>query len=279
MHTHPTNEQASSDLKPFLKWAGGKQRLLPQLLQVLPEGNRLIEPFLGAGAVFLGTNYSEYLLGDANPDLMAVWVALQSSPTQYVTCTEPLFGPETATQEAYLRLRGEFNSTDDRMRRAALFLYLNRYGFNGLFRVNGRGQMNTPYGHPMKAPAFPADAIEGAARKLKRATLHVGGFGALLDQAREGDVVYCDPPYSDVSKPSFTGYTSSGFGVSEHENLVAKARSAVQRGAFVAISNHDDEHTRSLYEGFKLHELSVRRSVAGKDGARGLAREILATLG
>lgn len=278
MHIHPTSNQASSTLKPFLKWAGGKQRLLPHLREVLPPGKRLIEPFLGAGSVFLGTDYPEYLLGDANPDLMAVWVALQSNPAEYVSRAERLFSRENTSADAYARLRGEFNTSTDRLERAALFLYLNRFGFNGVFRVNGSGNMNTPYGYPKVTPSFPAAALEGAAMKLSLARLHIGGFSALMDQAGAGDVVYCDPPYSDVGNPSFTAYTRSRFGEKEHEELISSARLAASRGAFVAISNHANEYTRSLYKGFETHELVVRRSVATKSEARGQAREILAIL-
>lgn len=226
--------------------------------------------------MFLGTDYPEYLLGDANPDLMALWVALKWDPRGYVERAEALFCEANLSPEAYMRLRHEFNSCDDRLHRAALFLYLNRFGFNGIYRVNAKGEMNTPYGKPKVPPPFPAVQLEGAAQKLQAAQLHIGGFRFLMDQAREGDVVYCDPPYSDSEKSSFTAYTSGKFGQDEHEQLVAQAWAASLRGAFVAISNHDTPLTRAMYSGCEIRELVVRRSVAAAGAARGQARELLA---
>lgn len=276
MNHHPSGCGPSSNLKPFLKWAGGKQRLLPELRQILPAGQRFIEPFLGAGSVFLGTDYPEYLLGDANPDLMAVWIALKSDPRGYVERAESLFCDANRSPEAYTRLRHEFNSSSDRLHRAALFLYLNRFGFNGIFRVNSRGEMNTPYGKPSTTPPFPSERLEHASYKLQRAQFHIGGFSFLLAQAGLGDVVYCDPPYSDVGQTSFTAYTGSGFGVKEHQELVRQAWEASSRGALVAISNHDTPHTRALYSGCEIHELEVRRSISAKASARATSAEVLA---
>lgn len=276
MNHHPSSCGPLYNLKPFLKWAGGKQRLLPELRQILPAGQRLIEPFLGAGSVFLGTDYPEYFLGDANPDLMAVWVALKSNPRGYVERAESLFCDANRSPEAYARLRHEFNSSCDRLDRAALLLYLNRFGFNGIFRVNSKGEMNTPYGKPQQTPSFPSERLEQASYKLQRAQLHIGGFGFLLTQAGAGDVVYCDPPYSDVGQSSFTAYTGNGFGVREHQELVCQAWEASRRGAYVAISNHDTPHTRALYTGCEIHQLEVRRSIAAKTSARTSTGEVLA---
>lgn len=278
MHTHPENAQDPYQSRPFLKWAGGKQRLVKHIQQHLPRSGRLIEPFLGAGSVFLGTSYNEYLLGDANADLMAMWVALQNRPREFIERAELMFRPEYWSSEAYYRLRDEYNDQADRFERAVLFVYLNRFGFNGVYRVNRKGKMNTPYGKPAALPRFPWDELTQAALKLQRATLHAGGFRFALEQARQGDVVYCDPPYSDVGKDSFTAYTEGGFGVAEHEELCSLARVAAGRGATVAISNHLNDHTRALYRGWDLVELSVHRSVASDQASRGTASEVLAVL-
>lgn len=242
-------------------------------------GKRLVEPFLGAGSVFLGTAYPQYLLGDANPDLMAVWAALQSRPGEFLERASRLFVAANWSSVAYYNLRDAYNLQDDRFERAVLFLYLNRFGFNGVYRVNSKGGMNTPYGKPAVLPRFPWDELASAANKLQLATLHVGGFRFLMEQANEGDVVYCDPPYSNVDQSSFTAYTSAGFGPEQHRVLCHLAESAVARGAVVLVSNHDSPHTRMLYSGWKIQEFQVRRSVAGRHDARRISREVVAALG
>ncbi|MDP3812184.1 MAG: Dam family site-specific DNA-(adenine-N6)-methyltransferase [Hydrogenophaga sp.] len=278
MYQHPTNDALEANSRPFLKWAGGKQRLLQDIKARLPHGKRLIEPFLGAGSVFLGSSYPSYLLGDANPDLMAVWSALQNRPREFIERSSELFNASKCTAEAYYGLRNEYNQLSDRFERAVLFVYLNRFGFNGIYRVNSKGKFNTPFGRPVTTPHFPWDELKSAADKLQLATLHAGGFRFLMEEAGEGDVVYCDPPYSDFDRASFTAYTQSGFRVAQHEELCCLARDASERGAVVVVSNHDSEHTRTLYSGWTIHELEVRRSVAGAPGSRGMSREVLAVL-
>lgn len=278
MLQHPTTDAPSASSRPFLKWAGGKQRLLHDLKARLPLGKRLIEPFLGAGSVFLGTAYPQYLLGDANPDLMAVWAALQSRPREYIERASQLFTSQNWSEDSYYLLRDEYNRQADRFERAVHFVYLNRFGFNGVYRVNSKGALNTPYGKPRSMPGFPWDELSRAAEKLSHATLHAGDFRFALEQASEGDVVYCDPPYSSIDQPSFTAYTQAGFGVDQHEWLRHLAEEAVERGAVVAISNHDSPHTRALYSGWSIHELTVARTVSAQTNARQPARELLAVL-
>lgn len=141
MPTHPPSSQLSPS-KPWLKWTGGKGRLLPQLLPLLPTANRLIEPFVGAGAVFLAANYDAYVLGDGNPDLMAAWVALKERPREFCERASAFFASAYHSKEAYLRVRADFNEAIDSFERAVRLLYLNKFGFNGLYRVSKRGVFN-----------------------------------------------------------------------------------------------------------------------------------------
>lgn len=280
-HPQPQPSQHSagrSSSPPFLKWAGSKRRLLAQILPHLPFRGRLIEPFLGAGAVFLAADYDRYLLNDANPDLMAVWVALQSSPKRFMEEASALFVDENRSPESYLRIRNEFNTADDRFERAVRFIYLNRFGFNGLCRVNSKGNFNVPYGKPTRLPRFPFDELEAASRKLAAATLTLGGYEAALDEATFGDVVYCDPPYADLSAEagSFTAYTAGKFGMEDHRGLASACEAAAERGAVVLVSNHDTPVTRELYKGWELYQLKVRRSIAADGSKRGNVGELVA---
>jgi DNA adenine methylase len=245
----------------------------------MPSGTRLIEPFVGAGSLFLGSTYSAAILNDANIDLTAVWVAIKERPREFVTQASEFFSERNRSPEAYLRIRSEYNESVDRFERAVRFMYLNKFGFNGLYRVNRQGVFNVPYGHLAALPNFPFDEVAIAAEKLKTATVLSGGFAATMELATAGDVVYCDPPYSDLAaQTSFTGYTAQGFGVDEHMELVAAARQAAARGATVLISNHDTPATRALYEGFEITALLVRRSVAANADRRLAARELVAIL-
>ena len=132
--------------RPFLKWAGGKYRLLDRLLPSLPEGARLVEPFVGSGAVFLTAGFGSYLLCDLNPDLIGLYRTLLRDGERFIARAHALFTPENNTQEVFLRLRADFNASSDVEERSLLFLYLNRHSYNGLVRYNSRGIYNVPFG-------------------------------------------------------------------------------------------------------------------------------------
>lgn len=273
MHSRP----APRTSKPFLKWPGSKSRALSALLPLLPHGPRLIEPFVGAGSVLLGTDYDTYVVNDANADLMATWAALQSRPREYIERAAALFISSNHSEEAYRRIRTEFNACTDRFERAVRLPYLNRFAFNGLFRVNSRDEFNVPYGRPARLPSFPVAEMEAAAEKLLRCTAITGGYASAIAMAQAGDIVYCDPPYSPTAgAASFTGYTRSRFGPADHEALVAACQEAVGRGATVLISNHDTEYTRELYRGWRIETFRVRRSIGADAQSRRAVAELVA---
>ena len=264
--------------QPFLKWAGGKRRLLPTLLPLLPSGSRLIEPFVGAGSVFLASDIDTLVLADSNPVLMSVYRRLQADAPAFIALAKPYFTEAHRTPEAYNELRQTFNdpATPDPIR-AALFVYINRFGFNGLYRTNRRGECNTPYGHPKALPLFPAAAMQACAERLQGAELHCADFEKVMSKALPGDLVYCDPPYADqTDKASFTAYGQAGFSWADQERLANKARALVASGVTVVISNHDTPATRALYHGAELHQLTVRRSIAAASVARDEVGELVA---
>ncbi len=278
MHSHPQLPSARRS-RPFLKWPGGKTRVLDQLLSLLPPRGRLIEPFVGAGSVFLAAGFERCVINDANPDLIAVWVALQARPDEFIGRSAKFFVEANRSKEAYLRIRREFNDGVDHLERAVRLLYLNRLGFNGLYRVNRSGIFNVPYGDPRTVPGFPREQLAAAAERLQTCTILSGDFAAAVQQAGAGDVLYCDPPYSPAETgSSFVSYTAEGFGPSEHAALVEECIRAVGRGAVALISNHDTIATRALYRGWRIEELSVRRSIAANGGDRRSVKELVAIL-
>jgi DNA adenine methylase len=263
-------------VRPFLKWAGNKYAVLRHILPVLPEGKRLIEPFAGSAAVFLNTHYPTALLGDVNPDLINLYTVVQNETDDFIAHCRALFVPEYNQPEAYYALRKEFNADCTHGRRAALFLYLNRHGYNGLCRYNAKGGYNVPFGR-YKKPYFPEAEIQSFYKRAARAQCMVSSFRILLEQASKGDVVYCDPPYIPLSATAnFTSYAAEAFGSTEQEALTALARKAAARGAVVIISNHDTLWTRELYRGARIIPFEVQRYISRDGENRKKAKELLA---
>jgi DNA adenine methylase len=264
--------------RPPLKWTGGKQRILTTLLPHISGPGRLIEPFVGAGAVFMAAGERDILINDANSSLIEFYLCLKEDVKGFLEAAERLFSESNRNAEAYAKNRDRFNNGATGVERAALFLYLNKFGFNGLYRVNKRGAFNVPYGHPATLPGFPRQQLLDMSAKLQKVQILQGEFIVAMALAAPGDVVYCDPPYLDTAttKSSFTAYTAAAFGPQQHRELVEAAHAAVARGATVVISNHDNEVTRALYKGAEIHSFDVRRSVAANGEARTAARELIA---
>lgn len=231
---------------------------------------------MGAGSVFLSGRYSLAVINDANADLVSVWTALKQRPAQFAQDASSFFVESNHSEEAYRRIRRDFNASGDRYERAVRFIYLNRFGFNGLFRVNGRGEYNVPYGRPKVLPLFPWAQLEAAARKLETAIVLGGDFRFAMEVAQAGDVLYCDPPYLPLGATTFTSYTKEGFDLQEHEVLTELALKAASRGAYVAISNHDTAQVRELYAGFEIHSLMCARNISANSASRTPARELIA---
>lgn len=264
-----------------LKWAGGKARALKALLPHLAGENRLIEPFVGGGSVFVAFPEREGIINDANRDLIYFYQALKFSAPEFLHTARPLFSSSNCSENAYKRLRAQFNESHSSLERAALLLYLNRFGFNGLYRVNQKGIFNTPYGHLKSVPQFPEEQLLAMAERLQNVWIQPpGDFSDVIKLAGKGDIVYCDPPYVDVSsnEKSFTAYTATAFGIAEHERLVTEAKAAAGRGAKVVISNHDTVEARELYKDMELHFFDVRRSLAASSTNRKVVRELIAVL-
>lgn len=263
--------------RPFLKWAGGKTRLVPAIGAVVPlTAKRLVEPFVGSGAVALNLGMPANLLADTNADLIAVYQRLRDAPEIFIAECAGLFSPEANSATVYYQRRDEFNATSDPARRAPLFVYLNRHGYNGLCRYNASGGFNVPFGR-YAAPRLPAEEMRAFHSLLQRCTLLHADFRAVLAQAGPGDFVYCDPPYVPASATAnFTAYARTAFGPSEQRELAACCDAARQRGAIVALSNHDTPETRALYAGAdECHELLVARRISCNGANRAKARELL----
>ncbi|GHF00171.1 Dam family site-specific DNA-(adenine-N6)-methyltransferase [Thalassotalea profundi] len=262
----------------FLKWAGGKYGLSDIINKMLPEGDRLIEPFVGAGSIFLNSDYKSYVLSDINKDLINLYQIIQMKPQVFINDAKKLFTPENNQAEAYYHLRTEFNASVDKYYRSLLFLYLNRHGYNGLCRYNKSGGYNVPFGK-YKKPYFPETELCYFAEKSKKAIFISESYRQSFARAQAGDVIYCDPPYVPLSKTaSFTSYAGNGFGLDEQADL-ANAAEEISKAcqSTVLISNHDTIWTRKIYEhADKIKSIKVARTISQKGGGRKKVGELLA---
>lgn len=267
--------------RPFLKWAGGKYSLLPELDYLIPAGKRLIEPFVGGGSVFLNSDKHErFLLADVNPDLINLYQMLTVVPEK-VTAEAHLLFASLNTEEGYMAVRDDFNaqrlSGPDR---AAAFLFLNRHCFNGLIRYNRASEFNVGWGK-YAAPYFPEAEIEAFASMAHNCVFLNAGYRRTLALSGEGDVIYCDPPYEPMpGTAGFTSYAAGGFTWDDQVALAENCMAAHRRGARVVISNSTAPRIIDLYtqHGFTLHEVSARRTISSKGSTREIAKDIVAVL-
>ncbi|EHK5470627.1 Dam family site-specific DNA-(adenine-N6)-methyltransferase [Escherichia coli] len=281
------NETKERKVKPaaefersIFKWAGGKFGVLEQIFRYLPEGNRLIEPFVGGGAVFMNAGYQENLLNDVNADLINFYKTLQREEHSLITLAHRFF-LDYNTREGYLAVRNAFNKqVYDDLHRAAAFLFLNRHCFNGLTRYNQAGEFNVGYGK-YKTPYFPLQEMEAFLGAEGRSEFVCGDFAAVIEAAGEGDVIFCDPPYEPLpNTEGFTNYSGHDFKFEEQKRLVSLLTDAHRRGAKVLITNSGAPNIRELYHdsGFRVEPLFARRSVSCKGDTRGVAHDVLGIL-
>lgn len=262
--------------RPFLKWPGNKFNCLTKVTSHFPTAQRLIEPFMGSGAIFLNTTYPAYFLAEINHDLIHLFTFLQREGEAFIHDCAKMFIPQNNDKIRYYELREEFNHTTDAYRRAVLFLYLNRHGYNGLCRYNSKGGYNVPFGLYTK-PYFPLEEMRFFQQKSQQVTFVKQDFRETFALAREGDVIYCDPPYSPIQQESnFSTYTQQKFNEAEHLTLVELARATAKRGIAVFISNHDTPTTRCYYADADIFSFRVRRFISRDSSQRILVKELLA---
>jgi DNA adenine methylase len=266
-------------VRPFLKWAGNKFRIVDRVKKKLPEGKRLVEPFTGSGALFLNTEYDEYLLCDANRDLIELYTILQDEGDAFIEEARRYFDDRYNNEESFYELREEFNTARKHEKRAVLFLYLNRHGYNGLCRYNAKGRFNVPFGR-YKRPYFPEKEMRAFHHKAQRAVFKHSSFEQTMAETRQGDVIYCDPPYVPLSaSANFTSYSAGGFSLEQQQQLANLAQENARRGVPVLISNHSTELTRRIYKeaGAKCgRAFSVQRFISCNGKQRNMASELLA---
>lgn len=291
---------------PFLKWAGGKRQLLPELRRYYPASfNAYLEPFVGSGAVFFDLasrgrlESRPVLLADTNEDVVGCYQALRRDPEAVIAALDALAREHERRGVAfYYEVRdGRFNP--GRLARtggargypaelAAMLIYLNRTGFNGLFRLNTRGVFNVPAGRYERPRICDHENLRAVARVLAQAGVRVRqqSFQRVVSQAAPGDFLYFDPPYAPVSATaSFTAYTADGFGEQCQRELQRTIVALAERGCQVLLSNSTAPLVRELYAeapearaaGLSVRTVRARRAINARGSARGAVREYLIT--
>lgn len=285
MNAAPDGTRTLPAPQPFIKWAGGKGRLLTHYRRFFPPHyGHYYEPFIGSGAVFLALQPAAATLNDRNPALIAAYRHIRDDLAALLPLLERLRAhyantPPDARAPLYYQWREQYNHlpTGD-LHKTALLLVLNKTCYNGLYRENRRGGFNVPFGRYANPQMFSPANLHAVAHALRGTTLHSNDFATVVQAAQPGDFVYCDPPYVPVSaSASFTAYTRETFGLAEQQRLAATARDLARRGVQVMLSNADVPLVYELYAGFRIARVQASRAINSNAARRGKVSEVVMT--
>ncbi|MDQ7008696.1 MAG: DNA adenine methylase [Candidatus Gracilibacteria bacterium] len=260
--------------KPFIKWVGGKRQLISQFQELFPKDfSNYHEPFLGGGAVFFNLQKKKSYLSDVNEELINLYKTIKKEPEELIKFLESL----EYSKEKFLELRfwdrlegGLLKFS--KIQRAGRFMYLNRTCFNGLYRVNSRGEFNVPFGKYTNPDFIQKENIINTSKLLNKtkAQIRLQSFEKVLEKVNPGDFVYFDPPYDVLTdSANFTSYDKSGFGRDMQEKLAEICRKLEDKGVKFMLSNHNTPFIREIYSGFNFDIVKARRNINSKASGRG----------
>lgn len=272
---------SSSSVAPFVKWAGGKRQLLPQIKERMPEQfNNYYEPFVGGGAVTFELLPEKAVVNDINKSLVNAYRQICDAPEEFLEAINKLDSEMWEDGKAYYySLRELYN---DKMMKAeydvelaALFVFINKHCFNGLYRVNGKGLFNVPYNNSRKA-SVDEKSIREISEYLKKVTILEGDFEAAVESAMEGDFVFIDSPYAPLNPTSFESYTKEGFDIESHKRLADLFDDLTARGCYCMLTNHNTELINELYgnKGYRIDVVSVKRMI-NSDASNRVGEEVI----
>lgn len=282
-----SSRKTSTEIRPFVKWAGGKRRVVPELMVSVPERFGCYhEPFLGGGAFFFALFNQDRLRGtptavlsDNNERLVRTWCMVRDDVE---ALNERLREHAARHDKDYFYEVRSWRDIDERgdLEVAAWLLYLNKTAFNGLYRVNSKGHFNVPFGRYANPNICRPEQYRAASRALQGVEIRHEPFTRVARRAQPGDLVYFDPPYIPLStSASFTAYTRQGFGPEDQQHLRDLALELKERGVHVVLSNHDHEQIRELYAEphFERRRIGVGRAINSKGSRRGKVGELIIT--
>ncbi len=270
-------------MSPVLKWAGGKTQLLDNIIERMPkEYNYYYEPFIGGAAVLLGVSPAKAFVNDINEQLINLYTQLKSSVDSVIEKVNSM-DSVLCTKEIYYDIRQQYNAKiegrifDDEC--AAQMIWLNKHCFNGLYRVNRHGLFNVPYNNKVNGKSIDEENLRAISAYLRNADIALTcmDFEAFCEGVSAGDFVYFDSPYVPESiTASFTNYTIGGFLLEDHERLAALFKSLDKKGAKLMLSNNDVSLVRSLYEGYNIQSLDVKRMI-NRNANKRKGKEVIIT--
>lgn len=269
------------NMMPFVKWAGGKRQLLDRISERMPQVyNNYFEPFIGGGAVLFGLQPERAVINDINESLINTYRIIGGNPQEFIEQVQKLdLGMWKDGKEYYYSLREHYN--DKLMKEefdielAALFVFINKHCFNGLYRVNGKGLFNVPYNNSRKE-SIDAESILQVSEYLKKVTILQGDFEQACHDAKKGDFIFFDSPYAPLNPTSFESYTKEGFDVESHERLAQLFGELTKRGCYCMLTNHNTEFIYSLYgnKGYRIDVVNVKRMI-NSDASKRTGEEVI----
>mgnify|MGYP000254347001 FL=1 len=272
---------SNSSVTPFVKWAGGKRQLIPQIRERMPEKyNDYYEPFVGGGAVIFDLQPANALINDINKALINTYRTICNEPDTFLKEVNRLDNDMWEDgKKYYYSIREHYN--DKLMRSeydvelATLFVFINKHCFNGLYRVNGKGLFNVPYNNSRRV-SIDEEAIMAASEYLKGVTIIDGDFEQACKNAKKGDFVFIDSPYAPLNPTSFESYTKEGFDIESHKRLAKLYDELTARGCYCMLTNHNTELINELYgnKDYKIDVVSVKRMI-NSDASNRVGEEVI----
>ena len=271
----------NATVSPFVKWAGGKRQLLTQIRERMPrEYNRYYEPFIGGGAVVFDLLPENALINDINEALINAYVQIRENVDSFldnINRIDSAIGEDG--KDYYYSMRNLYNMKLEKMEYdielAALFVFLNKHCFNGLYRVNSKGLFNVPYNNS-KRVSCDEESIRMTSDYLKRVTITTGDFEDACRNSGRGDFVFLDSPYAPLNPTSFESYTKEGFTLESHERLARLYDELTDRGCYCMLTNHNTELIEQLYgnKGYTISVVNVKRMI-NSDGNNRKGQEVI----
>lgn len=267
------NKVPTNDCPPFLRWAGSKRKLLPKLRAFWTKDHtRYVEPFAGSACLFFALKPPKAILGDLNPELISTYIEVKY---RIDAVLKELRALAPWSEVEYARLRALEPTELDPQLRAARFIYLNRFCFNGIYRTNLKGQFNVPYSGD-RCGAVPVDEVfRKCSRRLRGARFVCGDFEDVLRQTERGDLVYMDPPYAVRARRVFREYDPGTFTLDGITRLRSWMERLDRKGISFVVSYAESDEADLLKKGFSHETLSVRRNIAGFAAHRVVTKEVL----
>ncbi|MDB7776096.1 DNA adenine methylase [Lactiplantibacillus plantarum] len=271
-------------VKPFVKWAGGKRQLMPQITKYMPKSfGRYFEPFVGGGAVFFNLQYPQSTINDFNTELILAYDVIRDNLDELLGILR--MHESNNSSDYYYKVRewdrNGLISKKSNVERAARFIFLNKTGFNGLFRVNRQNQVNTPYGRYKNPAIVNAEVLTAVSEFLNKSSIKIlnGDFEAAVKNAKSGDFVYFDPPYAPMvnDKQSFVGYTLNGFDANDQMRLRDLVNELTDKEVKVMLSNSAVPFIYDIYADYKETTITVpaSRNINSRGAGRGKVNEVL----